>query len=164
MVSVKLNVSYAHVNLINFRAKLVVGQRRTRLFRRVKHEYIVNTWELLKKSDIALQFLCTGKKVCGKGASAKKGVSEYLKVKGKLRPTWEGLYKVIEPTKFGAYRLVTLDKKKVPWSWIVVHLRKYYFQSIILCIYLPSFKMFSSISSIVNQSFSTNMILKGTTD
>lgn len=35
---------------------------------------------------------------------------------GKLRPNWEGLYRVIEQTKSKAYKLAAMDGKKVPRS------------------------------------------------
>ncbi|GJZ24386.1 reverse transcriptase domain-containing protein [Tanacetum coccineum] len=45
---------------------------------------------------------------------------------GKLRPKWEGPYKVVEAYENGSYKLQTLEDKEVPRTCHVVNLRKCY--------------------------------------
>ena len=45
---------------------------------------------------------------------------------GKLRPNWEGPYKVINCKRQGSYYLETLDGRKLEYPWNVEHLRRYY--------------------------------------
>ena len=45
---------------------------------------------------------------------------------GKLRPNWEGPYKVINCKRQGLYELEALDGRKLEHSWNVEHLRRYY--------------------------------------
>ena len=45
---------------------------------------------------------------------------------GKLRPNWEGPYKVINCKRQGSYYLETLDGRKLEHPWNVEHLRRYY--------------------------------------
>ena len=44
---------------------------------------------------------------------------------GKLRPNWEGPYKVINCKRQGSYYLETLDGMKLEYPWNVEHLRRY---------------------------------------
>ena len=44
----------------------------------------------------------------------------------KLRPNWEGLYRITSVARMGAYYLKDLDENIVPCSWNVNNLRKYY--------------------------------------
>lgn len=45
---------------------------------------------------------------------------------GKMRPTWEGPYRVLESIGNGAYKLETLDGKPVDRTWNGENLRKFY--------------------------------------
>ena len=45
---------------------------------------------------------------------------------GKLRPNWEGPYRVINCKRQGSYYLETLDGRKLEHPWNVEHLRRYY--------------------------------------
>ena len=45
---------------------------------------------------------------------------------GKLGPTWEGPYKVIENHLNGAYTLEAADGRPIPRTWNIEHLRKFY--------------------------------------
>ena len=44
----------------------------------------------------------------------------------KLRPNWEGPYRVINCKRQGSYYLETLDGRKLEHPWNVEHLRRYY--------------------------------------
>ena len=46
--------------------------------------------------------------------------------RGKLRPNWEGLYRVINSKRQGSYYLEALDGWRLEHSWNVEHLKKYY--------------------------------------
>jgi hypothetical protein len=46
---------------------------------------------------------------------------------GKLRPNWEGPYKVISHAGVGSYRLEDLDGKPIPRPCNICNLRKYFF-------------------------------------
>ena len=45
---------------------------------------------------------------------------------GKLGPTWEGLYRVINYKRRRPYYLEALDRRRLKHPWNVEHLRKYY--------------------------------------
>ena len=45
---------------------------------------------------------------------------------GKLRPNWEGPYRVINCKRQGSYYLEALDGWRLKHPWNVEHLRKYY--------------------------------------
>ena len=45
---------------------------------------------------------------------------------GKLRPIWEGPYKVASWHRKGTYHLETLDKQKLHHPWNAEHLKKYF--------------------------------------
>ena len=45
---------------------------------------------------------------------------------GKLRPNWEGPYRVINCKRQGSYYLETLDGRRLEHPWNVEHLRKYH--------------------------------------
>ena len=45
---------------------------------------------------------------------------------GKLRPTWEGPYRVVRFHRRGTYHLEKLDGKALPHPWNAEHLKKYY--------------------------------------
>ena len=45
---------------------------------------------------------------------------------GKLRPNWEGPYRVINCKRQGSYYLEALDGRRLKHPWNVEHLRKYY--------------------------------------
>ena len=45
---------------------------------------------------------------------------------GKLGPTWEGPYRVINYSRRGSYHLETLDGQKLPRPWNTENLKKYY--------------------------------------
>ena len=45
---------------------------------------------------------------------------------GKLRPNWEGPYRVINFKRQGSYYLKALDGRKLEHPWNVKHLRRYY--------------------------------------
>ena len=47
-------------------------------------------------------------------------------VQGKLRPTWEGLYRVVHYSRRGIYHLETLDGKKLLRPWNIENLKKYH--------------------------------------
>ena len=47
-------------------------------------------------------------------------------VHGKLRPNWEGPYRVINCKRQGSYYLEALDGRRLKHLWNVEHLRKYY--------------------------------------
>ncbi|RDX69752.1 Tf2-8, partial [Mucuna pruriens] len=46
--------------------------------------------------------------------------------KNKLTPYWEGPFRIVEEVGQGAYRLESLEKKKLPRTWNVASLRMYY--------------------------------------
>ena len=46
---------------------------------------------------------------------------------GKLRPNWEGTYRITSVAGIGAYFLEDLDEKAVPRPWNVNNLRRYYY-------------------------------------
>ena len=46
---------------------------------------------------------------------------------GKLRPNWEGSYRITSLASRGAYFLEDLDKHVIPRSWNVNNLRRYYY-------------------------------------
>ncbi|KAL0434348.1 UNVERIFIED_CONTAM: hypothetical protein Slati_2769100 [Sesamum latifolium] len=50
-------------------------------------------------------------------------VSEHV---GKLDPSWEGPYKIIEVKKKGTYRLQDMEGKHLPKPWNVHNLRRFY--------------------------------------
>ena len=45
---------------------------------------------------------------------------------GKLRPNWDGPYKIINSKRQGSYYLEALDRRKLEHPWNVEHLRRYY--------------------------------------
>ena len=45
---------------------------------------------------------------------------------GKLRPNWEGSYRITSWQRKGIYHLETMDKRKLQYPWNTEHLRKYY--------------------------------------
>jgi len=45
---------------------------------------------------------------------------------GKLRPTWEGPYKIIHYSKQGSYHLESMDGKRLPRPWDIEHLKRYH--------------------------------------
>ncbi|XP_075633586.1 uncharacterized protein LOC142606064 [Castanea sativa] len=45
---------------------------------------------------------------------------------GKLKPNWEGSYRVTSWQRKGTYHLETLHGQKLPHPWNTEHLRKYY--------------------------------------
>ena len=45
---------------------------------------------------------------------------------GKLGPTWEGPYKVVNYSHRGSYHLEDMDGNKLPRPWNVEHLKKNY--------------------------------------
>ena len=45
---------------------------------------------------------------------------------GKLRPNWEGPYRIISWQRKGTYHLETMDRQKLQHPWNTEHLRKYY--------------------------------------
>ena len=45
---------------------------------------------------------------------------------GKLRPNWEGPYKVVNYKRQESYYLEALDERKLEHPWNVEHLRRYY--------------------------------------
>ena len=46
---------------------------------------------------------------------------------GKLTPNWEGPYRIYEEVRDGTYRLETPDGRRLPRTWNVDNLKKYYF-------------------------------------
>ena len=46
---------------------------------------------------------------------------------GKLRPNWEGLYRITSIAGIGAYYLEDLDEKTVLHPWNVNNLKRYYY-------------------------------------
>uniref|UniRef100_A0A2N9ILK1 Integrase catalytic domain-containing protein n=1 Tax=Fagus sylvatica TaxID=28930 RepID=A0A2N9ILK1_FAGSY len=46
---------------------------------------------------------------------------------GKLRPNWEGPYKVVSFTEIGSYILENMDGKPIPRPWNICNLKKYFF-------------------------------------
>ena len=47
-------------------------------------------------------------------------------IQGKLRPTWEGPYRVIHYSRRGSYHLETLDGQKLLRPWNIENLKKYH--------------------------------------
>ena len=45
----------------------------------------------------------------------------------KLKPNWEGPYKVTSFVGVGAYRLIDMDGKPIPRPWNICNLKKYFF-------------------------------------
>ena len=45
---------------------------------------------------------------------------------GKLRPNWEGPYRIINCKRQGSYYLEAMDGRKLKHPWNVEHLRRYY--------------------------------------
>ena len=45
---------------------------------------------------------------------------------GKLGPTWEGTYRVVQYSKQGSYHLETIDRQRLPHTWNIEHLKKYH--------------------------------------
>ena len=45
---------------------------------------------------------------------------------GKLRPTWEGPYRVVHYSQRGSYHLETLDGRRLLRPWNIKHLKKYH--------------------------------------
>ena len=45
---------------------------------------------------------------------------------GKLRPTWEGPYRVFHYSRRGSYHLETLDERRLLRPWNIEHLKKYH--------------------------------------
>lgn len=45
---------------------------------------------------------------------------------GNMVEKWERSYQIINVLGKGAYKLQTLDGKKVPTAWYVIHLKKFY--------------------------------------
>ena len=45
---------------------------------------------------------------------------------GKLRPNWEGPYRITSWQRKGTYHLETMDERKLQHPWNTEHLRKYY--------------------------------------
>ena len=45
---------------------------------------------------------------------------------GKLRPNWEGPYRIINCKRQGSYYLEALDGRKLEHLWNIEHLRRYY--------------------------------------
>ena len=45
---------------------------------------------------------------------------------GKLRPAWEGPYKVLRHSREDSYYLKSLDGQELPRPWNIEHLKKYY--------------------------------------
>ena len=46
---------------------------------------------------------------------------------GKLRPNWEGPFRITSVAEIGAYYLEDLDEKDVPRPWNVNNLKRYYY-------------------------------------
>ena len=44
----------------------------------------------------------------------------------RIKPNWEGAFKITENLKNGAYKLETLDKKSIPRTWNTSHLKFYF--------------------------------------
>ncbi|WOL08036.1 hypothetical protein Cni_G16788 [Canna indica] len=45
---------------------------------------------------------------------------------GKLAQNWEGPYKIIRDIRKGAYKIVELSRRELPWMWNAASLRAYY--------------------------------------
>ncbi|GJR80592.1 hypothetical protein Tco_0151377 [Tanacetum coccineum] len=45
---------------------------------------------------------------------------------GKLGPTWEGPYKVIQSFQSGAYKLSNMEREEIPRTWHACNLRRCY--------------------------------------
>ena len=45
---------------------------------------------------------------------------------GKLSPTWEGPYRVVQYSRLGSYHLETVDRQRLPRPWNIEHLKKYH--------------------------------------
>ncbi|RRT46384.1 hypothetical protein B296_00051803 [Ensete ventricosum] len=56
----------------------------------------------------------------------KKAIARLYNNKGKLAPTWEGLYRVVRMIREGTYILANLDGKQLPRTWHISNLRKFY--------------------------------------
>ena len=46
---------------------------------------------------------------------------------GKLRPNWEGPYRITSMARIEAYYLEDLEEKPVPHPWNVYNLKRYYY-------------------------------------
>ena len=46
---------------------------------------------------------------------------------GKLRPNWEGPFRITSVAGIGAYYLEDLDEKAIPYPWNVNNLKMYYY-------------------------------------
>ncbi|RWV91179.1 hypothetical protein BHE74_00022281 [Ensete ventricosum] len=55
----------------------------------------------------------------------KKAVARLYNNKGKLAPTWEGLYRVVKGVQEGTCILANLDDKQLPRTWHISNLRKF---------------------------------------
>ena len=53
-------------------------------------------------------------------------VSNPTRAGGKLAPNWEGPYRVIEVVRPGTYRLATMDGSRLPRTWNVRNLKKFF--------------------------------------
>ena len=46
---------------------------------------------------------------------------------GKLKPNWEGPFRITSVAGIGAYYLEDLDEKAIPYPWNVNNLKRYYY-------------------------------------
>ena len=70
---------------------------------------------------VKLRQLDIGDLVLHKVIAATKDLNQ-----GKLRPTWEGPYRVVHYSRRGSHHLETLDGQKLPRPWNIENLKKYY--------------------------------------
>ena len=76
---------------------------------------------------------------------------------GKLRPNWEGPFRVVTSLDNGAYRLQELDGKAIPRTWNATHL-KFYFSSPIT---RPGVVLFFLLKSFVQKEKNQGFGLRG---
>ncbi|KAI3739893.1 hypothetical protein L2E82_30305 [Cichorium intybus] len=57
----------------------------------------------------------------------RKNEVSHAQPRGKLGPTWEGPYKVVEAHQNGAYVLETMEGNPIPRTWNIQHLKKFHF-------------------------------------
>ena len=73
-------------------------------------------------ANVKLRPLATGDLVLRRVVGAAKDLTW-----GKLRPNWEGPFRITSVAGIGAYYLEDLDEKAVPRSWNVNNLKRYYY-------------------------------------
>lgn len=90
---------------------------------------IANCGEIIAKEHAAMRY---NKKVVPRSFSKgdlvlrKTSIGARDTERGKLAANWEGLYRVVEATGTGAYKLETLRGTKIPRTWNAANLARYF--------------------------------------